>query len=113
MAMVYYKKKPGKRELTAEEIQMLEDAAKMPPNYDDDCPELTEEMLRGLIEARKRKPLKPVQVTLTVSPLTVAEAQVWDEDYLGFLGRVLDEAMAGYLETEDMKDNGQTQNADA
>ena len=107
MAMVYYKKKPGKRELTAEEIQMLEDAAKMPPNYDDDCPELTEEMLQALIEARKRKPyVGPIpedllleekrgayNVTVSISAQAYEKAKRLHNGDLSFLGDLLNSAI--------------------
>ena len=41
----------GNRALTEAELEMLRKAEAMPPNYDEDCPELTPEMY----EAFRRK----------------------------------------------------------
>lgn len=47
----------GNRALTEAELEMLRKAESMPPNYDEDCPELTPEMEAAFREARRRKPL--------------------------------------------------------
>ena len=46
----------GRRALTEAELEMLRKAEAMPPNYDEDCPELTPEMEEAFREARRRNP---------------------------------------------------------
>ena len=45
-------------ELSPEERRMLEAAKAAPVAYDDDCPELTEEMEQAFMEARRAKPYR-------------------------------------------------------
>ena len=42
--IVYYERKNA--ELTPEEIKMLDEAEQVPITYDEDCPELSEDMIR-------------------------------------------------------------------
>ena len=41
--------------LTEDEKKMIEEAKKLPPVYDEDSPELTEDMEKAFIAARKAK----------------------------------------------------------
>lgn len=43
---------------TKEELEQIRAAAKRPIVFDEDCPELTEEMERAFIAARKAKPYR-------------------------------------------------------
>lgn len=88
----------GKRALTEAELEELRKAERMPPNYDDDCPELTPKMEEAFREARRRNPIRRVPVTLNVMQTTLERAKSRDEDYLRFLGEVLDKAMSGETE---------------
>ena len=115
MATVYYESS-GKRELTEAERMMLENAAKMPIAYDEDCPELTPGMERAFIEARRNKPyLGPVPadlletddvgqvVTISISNEALEKAKILSEDYLVFLGRLLNQAFINYPVHDDSK----------
>lgn len=108
MATVHYKSS-GKRTLTDAEVMMLERAAKIPIVYDEDCPELTPEMERALIEARRRNPYRgPVPadilegdgveqvVTISISNEALEKAKTLSNDYLAFLGRLLSQAVINY-----------------
>lgn len=54
--MVTFKLTRENTTLTKTERQMVEEAKKLPIVYDDDSPELTEEMEKAFIAARKAKP---------------------------------------------------------
>ena len=107
MATVYYKSS-GKRELTEAERMMLENAARMPIVYDEDCPKLTPEMERALIEARRNKPYRgPVPadlsqdgteqiVSISISNEALEKAKALSGDYLLFLGQLLNQAVINY-----------------
>ena len=45
-------------EVSPEERRMLDEAKKLPVAYDDDCPELTDEMEEAFLQARRRKPYR-------------------------------------------------------
>ncbi|MCM1039350.1 MAG: hypothetical protein NC434_08505 [Ruminococcus sp.] len=97
--MVSYKLKPG-TQLTAEEKQMLKEAKKRPIVYDADSPELTEDMEKAFIAARKEKPYKVEPLTVYVSPATIEKAKSMSEDYIEILGRLLDKAVNEYVITQ-------------
>ena len=78
----------------------------MPIIYDEDCPELTPAMEEVFREARRKNPVRRVPVTLNISQTTLERAKRWDDDYTAFLARVLEEAMAGYQDTESTKTGG-------
>ena len=86
----------GPSEWTAEEKDMLEEAKKRPIVYDEDCPELTEEMEKAFIAARKKKPYRGEPLTLYVSPATIEKAKTMGADYAAILGRLLDKAVEEY-----------------
>lgn len=57
-------------ELTDNERKELEDAARKPVVYDEDCPELTEEMLAQFKRVNREERVKQT-VSLRLSPYTV------------------------------------------
>ena len=100
---IYYKLEPG-TPLTEEEIQELDALENRPVVPDEDAPELTGETLRGLMEARRKKPyrgpvpddLKSKTVTLTISAATFNKARKVSANPISFLSGLLDKAVAEY-----------------
>ena len=86
----------GNETLSKEELEALKGARESPIVYDDDAPELTPEMEAAFIAARRAKPYNSEAVTLYVSAETIAKAKHMGSDYIAFLGRVLDQAVAEY-----------------
>ena len=82
--------------LTEEEKRQIEEAKKLSIVYDEDCPELTEEMKKAFIAARKAKPYKGEQITLRVSDETLEKAKSMGEDYISILEKMLDKAVKEY-----------------
>lgn len=77
---------------TDKQIEMLEQASKLPTYFDDDCPELSEEDLakfRRISDIRKTERRKQ-SITLRVSPSTLAKAKALGTGYSGVLSRMLD-----------------------
>lgn len=93
--MVTYELKPGTK-LTPDERKMLSDAKKLPVIYDDDSPEMTADMERAFIEARRKKPYRGEPLTLYVSSEPLEKAKGLGEDYIALLGRLLDRALEDY-----------------
>lgn len=87
------------RELTATERQQLEHAKTLPVVYDEDSPELDENMEAAFIAARRAKPYKGQPLTVYVSPDTVKEAERLGGDYQAIFGKLLDKAVKAYQET--------------
>ena len=85
----------GNETLSKEELDALKEARGSPIVYDD-APELTPEMEAAFIAARRAKPYNSEAVTLYVSAETIAKAKHMGSDYIAFLGRVLDQAVAEY-----------------
>ena len=56
--MVTYILDEKNSELSVEELKAMEEAKDMALVYDDDCPELTPEMMEALKEARLKKPYR-------------------------------------------------------
>lgn len=54
--MVTFKLTGENLALTEQEKQMIEEAKKLPVVFDEDSPQLTEEMKKAFIAARKAKP---------------------------------------------------------
>ena len=75
---------------------MLSDAKKLPVIYDDDSPEMTADMERAFIEARRKKLYRGEPLTLYVSSETLEKAKGLGEDYIALLGRLLDRALEDY-----------------
>ncbi len=82
--------------LTSEEKEILAAAKKLPVVYDEDSPELTDDMERAFIAARKAKPYQGEPITLYVSPLTIEKVKKMEGDYIAILGKLLDNAVREY-----------------
>lgn len=72
-------------ELTAEEIQEIEAASQRPVTYDEDSPEMTDEMLKQFHGFNT--------VPINVSPASMKKAKSFGKNYLGILARLLDLAI--------------------
>lgn len=83
MAKVMMNSLPAK--LTPEEMAELEAAEKMPITFDDDCPEMTNEMLSQFHKMDK--------VTISISPSNMQKAKSLGADYTKILSRLLDLAL--------------------
>ena len=79
-------------ELTAQELEELEAAERLPVCYDDDSPEMTPEMLsqfRRVGDADRTKQT----VSIRLSPETLRIARGYGKGYTSFLSRLLDIAI--------------------
>lgn len=94
--MVSFKLEQGTK-ISNEEKTMLEEAKKLPLVYDEDSPELTDEMEKAFIEARRNKPYNAESLTVYVSPMTIKKAKAIGGDYIDILGRLLDKAVNEYV----------------
>ena len=77
---------------TPEQLQMLRNAAAMQPVFDDDSPELTDEQLadfKRVHEIRQTERRKQ-NVTLRLSPKTIARAKSLGKGYTGILSRIIE-----------------------
>lgn len=72
-------------ELTPEEIAELEAAEKMPLLFDDDCPEMTDEMLKQFHRMDK--------VTIRISAGNMKKVKSFGPDYSRILSHLLDLAL--------------------
>lgn len=72
-------------ELTPEEIEELEAVEKMPICFDDDCPEMTDEMLKQFHRMDS--------VTIELSPGSMKKVKSLGEGYSKILSRLLDLAL--------------------
>lgn len=86
----------GTSALTGEERRLLADAGKLPIIYDEDSPELTDEMEEAFAAARRGKPYRGEPLTLYVSPATLEKARGLGADYIAILGKLLDKAVEEY-----------------
>lgn len=82
--------------LTGRERRILAEAKKLPVVYDDDSPELTDEMERAFMAARKAKPYRGEPLTLYVSAATVEKGKSLGADYIAILSKLLDKAVDEY-----------------
>ena len=83
------------RDLTPEELEMIERAKSMPIVYDEDCPELTKEQLAqfySVKEARQNDRRKQT-VTLRLSPWALNRAKSLGKGYTSVLSRILENAL--------------------
>lgn len=71
--------------LTQEEMAELEAAAKMPVTFDDDCPEMTSEMLEQFHRMDK--------VTIRISPSNMKKIKSLGADYTKILNQLLELAL--------------------
>jgi hypothetical protein len=72
-------------ELTPEEVVELEAAEKMPITFDEDCQEMTSEMLKQFHRMD--------MVTVKLSPSNMKKVRSWGEDYSKILSHLLDLAL--------------------
>lgn len=73
-------------ELTPEEAAELEAAARKPIVFDDDCPEMTDEMLKQFH--------KTDMVMVRISPDSMKKVRSFGADYPQILGQLLDLALS-------------------
>ena len=80
------------KEISADEMQELEAAERLPVCFDEDSPEMTKEMLQTFkrinAEERNKK-----TISLRLSPATLKAAKSYGKGYTSFLSRLLDEAI--------------------
>ncbi len=86
----------GNSPLTSGEKKLLAEAKQLPPVYDEDSPELTDDMEKAFIAARKAKPYHGEALTLYVSSATLEKVKSMGEDYLAILEKLLDRAVDEY-----------------
>lgn len=79
-------------ELTAEEMQELENAEKKEPVFDDDSPLLMKEQLMQFKRINRENRTKPT-ISLRISPATLKKAKQYGKGYTGLLSRLLDAAI--------------------
>ncbi|MBQ6623656.1 MAG: hypothetical protein IJH57_03455 [Mogibacterium sp.] len=86
--------KPGE-EMPEELKREVEEAAKKPIVYDEDCPEYSYEELVAMAEKAKEKRAreKKIPVALRMTPETLRRAKTVGKGYTGFLSRLLDLAI--------------------
>ncbi len=72
-------------QLTPEELAELEAAEKMPITFDDDCPEMTDDMLKQFHKMDK--------VTIKISPGNMKIIKSFGPDYAKILSHLLDLAL--------------------
>lgn len=83
------------RELSAEEIKMLEILKKSPAVPDEECPELTDEQLSRLARATReqRQENRKQTVSVRLSPQALKKAQSLGKGYTSILSRILESAL--------------------
>ena len=79
-------------DLTADEWQELNTASKRRPLFDEDSPELTDEMLQQFKRLHQKERIKQT-VSLRISPATLKKAKMYGKGYTAFLSRLLDAAI--------------------
>lgn len=82
--------------LTNKERNILAAAKELPIVYDDDSPELTADMEKAFIAARKAKPYHGEPLTLYVSASTIEKVKTMGADYIAILSQLLDKAVDEY-----------------
>lgn len=96
--MVNFKLNGTETDLTMEEQMLLQRARELPVVYDEDSPELSEDMERAFRTAREAKPYGEA-ITVYVSPDTAAKARSMGDDYGAVLGRLIEKVMKHYPST--------------
>lgn len=86
----------GTAGLTNQEKRMLAAAKELPVVYDDDSPELTDDMEKAFVAARKAKPYYGEPLTLYVSTATIEKIKTMGADYIAILSQLLDKAVEEY-----------------
>ena len=82
--------------LTNIEKKILAAAKELPIVYDDDSPELTDDMEKAFAAARKAKPYHGEPLTLYVSAATLEKVKALGADYIAILSKLLDKAVDEY-----------------
>ncbi len=78
--------------LSKEETEELEAAVGKPVVFDEDCPEMTEKMLRQFKYMNREERVKQT-VSLRLSPSTLKKAKSFGKGYTSLLSRLLDLAI--------------------
>lgn len=86
----------GTATLTDKEKKLLAEARRLPIIYDEDSPELTDDMEKAFAAARKARPYQGEPLTIYVSSTTIEKVKSMGADYLAILGRLLDKAVEEY-----------------
>lgn len=86
----------GTATLTDKEKELLAEARRLPIIYDEDSPELTDDMEKAFAAARKARPYQGEPLTIYVSSATIEKVKSMGADYLAILGRLLDKAVEEY-----------------
>lgn len=94
--MIIRKKIDLNAPLTAEQKQMLEALKDRPIEFDEDCPELTDEQLRQFrrISDERQEERRKQSVTLRLSPQAIRTAKSLGKGYTSVLSRILETALA-------------------
>lgn len=82
--------------LTSIEKSMIAEARKLPVSYDSDSPELSDDMEKAFVAARKAKPYQGEPLTLYVSAATIEKVKKMGADYIAILSNLLDKAVDEY-----------------
>lgn len=82
--------------LTEAQKQMLEALKDRPIEFDEDCPELTDEQLRQFrrISDERQEERRKQSVTLRLSPQAVRTAKSLGKGYTSVLSRILESALS-------------------
>lgn len=82
--------------LTPEQLKMLEEMEASPIEFDDDCPELTEEQLKSFkrVLAENRIDRNKQTVTIRLSPKALRTARSLGKGYTSVLSRILESALS-------------------
>lgn len=94
--MVIRKNIDLQKELTPEQIAMLDALDSSPSVPDDDCPELSAEQLAQIkqISAQKRLERNKQTVTIRLSPQALKKAKSLGKGYTSVLSRILEKALS-------------------
>lgn len=84
-----------KRKLTQEEIKMLNALKDRPIEFDEDCPELTDEQLKQFkrVSKERQEERRKQTVTLRLSPQALKKAKSLGKGYTAVLSRILENAL--------------------
>ncbi|MDE5945922.1 MAG: BrnA antitoxin family protein [Oscillospiraceae bacterium] len=95
--MKVYKDIDFSKNLTTEQLVMLEDVVNSPVVPDEECPELTDEQIARLAEiARTRRQQTQTKQTVAIrlSPQALTKAKSLGKGYTTILSRILETALA-------------------
>ena len=81
--------------LTLDQVKMLKEMEDSPIEFDEDCPELTEEQLKSFrrVSEENRIGRSKQTVTLRLSPQALRKARGLGKGYTSVLSRILEEAL--------------------